>query len=156
MAKTCAITNKNSIVAGGYSNRVRATKFNPTGMVRKYPNLQKKKIFIAELGKSVTLTISTRETPHHQEARDIDYTAKGKVALILNYKKGARLRRAPFLILEISSSGYFFMTYLGSLNRLFCNWFGLDYRSLALLRLELEQHSSRTSFRGLKTSPRGP
>jgi len=27
-------------MAGGYSNRVRATKFNPTGMVRKYPNLQ--------------------------------------------------------------------------------------------------------------------
>jgi large subunit ribosomal protein L28 len=60
MAKTCAITNKGSIVAGGYSNRVRATKFNPTGMVRKYANLQKKKIFIAELGKTVTLTISTR------------------------------------------------------------------------------------------------
>ena len=27
-------------MAGGYSNRVRATKFNPTGMTRKYPNLQ--------------------------------------------------------------------------------------------------------------------
>ena len=27
-------------MAGGYSNRVRATKFNPTGNKRKYPNLQ--------------------------------------------------------------------------------------------------------------------
>lgn len=27
-------------MAGGYSNRVRATKFNPTGKRRKQPNLQ--------------------------------------------------------------------------------------------------------------------
>ena len=27
-------------MTGRYSNRVRATKFNPTGMLRKYPNLQ--------------------------------------------------------------------------------------------------------------------
>ena len=26
-------------MAGGYSNRVRATKFNPTGLIRKYPNV---------------------------------------------------------------------------------------------------------------------
>lgn len=60
MAKVCAITKKGSRVAGGYSNRVRATKFNPTGKVRKYPNLQKKKVYIPELKKSVTLEISTR------------------------------------------------------------------------------------------------
>ncbi|MFA5933898.1 MAG: bL28 family ribosomal protein [Candidatus Paceibacterota bacterium] len=59
MAKVCPITQKGSIMAGGYSNRVRATKFNPTGMKRKYPNLQKKKIYIPELKKSITLTIST-------------------------------------------------------------------------------------------------
>ncbi len=47
-------------MAGGYSNRTRATQFNPTGMVRKYPNLQKKKIYVPELKKFVTLTISTR------------------------------------------------------------------------------------------------
>jgi large subunit ribosomal protein L28 len=29
-------------------------------MVRKYPNLQKKKIYIPELKKSITLTVSTR------------------------------------------------------------------------------------------------
>jgi len=57
--KCCAVTKKGSIVGGGYSNRVRATKFNPTGKKRKYPNLQKKTIFVPELGKSVRLTLST-------------------------------------------------------------------------------------------------
>ena len=47
-------------MGGGYSNRTRATKFNPTGMVRKYPNLQKKKIYIPELKKTVSITISTK------------------------------------------------------------------------------------------------
>jgi large subunit ribosomal protein L28 len=60
MAKTCPITNKGSKMAGKYSNRVRATKFNPTGMTRKYPNLQKKTIFVPELKKSITMEISTR------------------------------------------------------------------------------------------------
>ncbi len=59
MAKTCAITKKGSIVGGGYSNRTRATKFNPTGKKRKYPNLQKKKIFVPELNKSVIIEVST-------------------------------------------------------------------------------------------------
>jgi ribosomal protein L28 len=57
--KTCAVTNKGSKVSGGYSNRTRATQFNPTGMVRKHPNLQKKRIYIPELKKTVRLTIST-------------------------------------------------------------------------------------------------
>lgn len=60
MAKVCAITKRGSMVGGGYSNRTRATQFNPTGMVRKYPNLQKKKIYVPELKKTFTLTISTR------------------------------------------------------------------------------------------------
>jgi large subunit ribosomal protein L28 len=60
MAKVCAITNKSSKVAGGYSNRIRATKFNPTGMVRKQVNLQKKRIFVPELNKSITITVSTQ------------------------------------------------------------------------------------------------
>ena len=58
--KVCAITKKGSIMGGGYSNRTRATKFNPTGMVRKYVNLQKKKIYVPELKKSFNLTLSTR------------------------------------------------------------------------------------------------
>ena len=60
MAKIDPITKKGSIVGGGYSNRTRATKFNPTGKVRKYPNLQKKKIFVPELGKSINIEVSTR------------------------------------------------------------------------------------------------
>lgn len=54
------ITKKSSRVGGGYSNRTRATKFNPTGKVRKYPNLQKKKIFVPELNKTVTVEVSAR------------------------------------------------------------------------------------------------
>lgn len=37
---SCPMCGKGTIVAGGYSNRVRATKFNPIGKSRKYPNLQ--------------------------------------------------------------------------------------------------------------------
>ncbi len=60
MKKVCAITSKGSIVGGGYSNRTRATKFNPTGKKRKYPNLQKKKLFIPELNKSINIEVSAR------------------------------------------------------------------------------------------------
>ena len=60
MAKTCAITKKTSLVAGGYHNRVRATIFRPTGMKRKYPNLQKKRIYVPELKQTVSVEISTR------------------------------------------------------------------------------------------------
>lgn len=38
--KFCPICRKKSLVGGAYSNRIRATKFNPTGKVRKQPNLQ--------------------------------------------------------------------------------------------------------------------
>lgn len=57
--KICPISKKGSRRGGGYSNRTRATQFNPTGMVRKYANLQKKKIYVPELKKFVTVTIST-------------------------------------------------------------------------------------------------
>lgn len=60
MAKICPITKRSSIVGGGYSNRTRATQFNPTGKVRKYVNMQKKRIFVPELGKTFALIISTR------------------------------------------------------------------------------------------------
>ena len=58
--RLCPINKKGSRRGGGYSNRTRATQFNPTGMVRKYPNLQKKRIYLPELKKTVVLTISTR------------------------------------------------------------------------------------------------
>jgi len=47
-------------MGAGYSNRTRATQFNPTGKVRKYANLQKKRIYVPELKKTVVLTLSTR------------------------------------------------------------------------------------------------
>lgn len=59
MAKACAITNKSSLVASGYSNSVRATKFNPTGKRRRHANLHKKRIFVPELNKTFILTLST-------------------------------------------------------------------------------------------------
>lgn len=60
MARICAITKRSSQVGGGYSNRTRATQFNPTGMNRKYANLQKKRIYVPELKKTFNLVISTR------------------------------------------------------------------------------------------------
>jgi len=60
MAHICPISKKSSRVGGGYSNRTRATKFNPTGMVRKYVNLQKKRIYVSELKKFVNVTLSTK------------------------------------------------------------------------------------------------
>jgi len=58
--KICPVTKKSSRVGGGYSNRTRATQFNPTGMKRKYANLQKKRIYIPELKKTIVLTLSTK------------------------------------------------------------------------------------------------
>ena len=58
--KICPVTKKGSRMGGGYSNRTRATQFNPTGTVRKYSNLQKKRIYIPELKKTVVLTLSTK------------------------------------------------------------------------------------------------
>ena len=60
MANECAITGKKSQVGGGYSNRTRATKFNPTGKRRRHVNLQKKTLFVPELGKKITITVSTK------------------------------------------------------------------------------------------------
>lgn len=60
MAKTCPITNKRPNVAGGYSNRVRATQFNPTGKRKQQPNMQMKRVYVAELGKSIRLNLSTK------------------------------------------------------------------------------------------------
>ena len=60
MAKVCPVLNKSSRVGGGYSNRTRATQFNPTGTRRRYPNFQKKRIYIPELKKTVTLELTAR------------------------------------------------------------------------------------------------
>ena len=60
MAKTCAVTKKSSLVVGGYSNRTRATQFNPTGKKRSQPNMQKRRIFVPETGETVGVTLSTQ------------------------------------------------------------------------------------------------
>ena len=60
MAKVCPVNKKSSQMGGGYSNRLRATFFIPTGARRRYPNLQKKRIYVPELKKTITLTLSTR------------------------------------------------------------------------------------------------
>ena len=60
MANICDITGKKPLVGGKYSNRTRATQFNPSGNTKRFPNLQKKRIFVAELGKSITIKVSTK------------------------------------------------------------------------------------------------
>jgi large subunit ribosomal protein L28 len=60
MAKACAVTGKSSQIGGSYSNRTRATQFNPCGNSRKFANLQKKKVFVPELNKSFNLVLSTK------------------------------------------------------------------------------------------------
>ena len=58
--KICPITQKTSKMQGKYSNRTRATQFNPCGKKRVQVNLQKKKIFIPELQRSVSLVVSAK------------------------------------------------------------------------------------------------
>lgn len=60
MANKCDITGKGTQVGGRYSNRTRATQFNPCGKIKRSPNLQKKRIYVAELGKSVSIKVSTK------------------------------------------------------------------------------------------------
>ena len=60
MAKVCAITGKGTLVGGRYSNRTRATQYNPCGKVRRKANLQKRTVFVPEIGKSITLIVSAK------------------------------------------------------------------------------------------------
>ncbi|KXJ98658.1 MAG: 50S ribosomal protein L28 [Parcubacteria bacterium OLB19] len=60
MAKKCDITGKKTQVGGKYSNRTRATQFNPSGKTKRAPNLQKKRIYVPEIGKTVSITVSTK------------------------------------------------------------------------------------------------
>ncbi len=64
MARECAITGKTTQVGGRYSNRTRATEFNPTGKVRRKANLQKRHIFVPELGSTVLVDISAKGLRH--------------------------------------------------------------------------------------------
>ena len=60
MARMCEITGKSTQIGGRYSNRVRATQFNPTGKVRRKANLQKRRIYVPELKKIVTIDVSVK------------------------------------------------------------------------------------------------
>lgn len=60
MARACEVTGKSTQIGGRYSNRTRATQFNPTGKVRRSANLAKRRIFVPELGKSILVDISTK------------------------------------------------------------------------------------------------
>lgn len=60
MAKQCDITGKKTQIGGRYSNRTRATQFNPCGKTKRQANLQKKRVYVPELQKYVTVTVSTK------------------------------------------------------------------------------------------------
>lgn len=54
------VTGKKSQMGGRYSNRTRATQFNPGGKKRRHVNLQKKTLFIPEIAKKITVRISAK------------------------------------------------------------------------------------------------
>jgi large subunit ribosomal protein L28 len=60
MARACDITGKSTQIGGGYSNRTRATQYNPIGKTRRKANLQKRRIYVAELGKTISIDVSTK------------------------------------------------------------------------------------------------
>ena len=95
MARTCPVSKRTSLVGGKFSNRTRATQFNPTGKVRKQLNMQKKKIYIPELKKSIILTLSTRaiKTINKNGA----YADSSKSRINLKRKKRRRPSGAAFL-----------------------------------------------------------
>ena len=64
MARECEITGKSTQVGGRYSNRTRATQFNPTGKVRRKANLQKRRIYVAEIDNTVIVDVSVKGLRH--------------------------------------------------------------------------------------------
>jgi len=60
MAKQCEITGKKTQIGGRYSNRTRATQFNPCGKTARQPNIQKKRIYVPELDKTVIVNVSAK------------------------------------------------------------------------------------------------
>jgi large subunit ribosomal protein L28 len=60
MANKCDITGKTTQIGGRYSNRTRATQFNPCGKAARKPNIQKKRIYVPELDKTVTVNVSAK------------------------------------------------------------------------------------------------
>lgn len=79
MARECEITGKSTQVGGRYSNRTRATQFNPVGKTRRRANLQKRRIYVPELGKSVLVDISTKGLRHIKKNGAYQTLKKAKV-----------------------------------------------------------------------------
>ena len=64
MARECVVTGKSTQVGGRYSNRTRATQFNPVGKVRRKANISKRRIYVPELGKVVIANVSVKGMKH--------------------------------------------------------------------------------------------
>ena len=64
MAKECIVTGKSTQIGGRYSNKTRATQYNPTGKVRRKANIQKRRIFVPELNKTVIVNVSVKGMKH--------------------------------------------------------------------------------------------
>ena len=79
MARECAVTGKSTQIGGRYSNRTRATQFNPTGKVRRRANLQKRRIFVPELGKNILVDISAKGMRHIKKNGAFATLKKAKV-----------------------------------------------------------------------------
>jgi len=60
MARACEITGKSTQVGGRYSNAKRAAFYNPTGKVRRKANLQKRRIYVPELAKTIIVDLSMK------------------------------------------------------------------------------------------------
>ena len=63
MAKKCEVTGATGVMGGRYSNRVRATQFNPgvkRGKVRRKANIQKRSVFVPEINKTISVNVSNR------------------------------------------------------------------------------------------------
>jgi large subunit ribosomal protein L28 len=63
MAKQCVVTGSTGVMGGRYSNRVRATQFNPgvkQGKLRRKANIQSRSIFVPEIGKTISVNVSNR------------------------------------------------------------------------------------------------
>jgi large subunit ribosomal protein L28 len=60
MARICTITGKTTQIGGRYSNKKRAAFYNPTGKVRRKANLQKRRVYVPEIGKTMIIDVSVK------------------------------------------------------------------------------------------------
>ena len=75
MAKVCKITGKRPLVANNVSKANNKTKR------RQLPNLQKKKVFIPELGKTVRIKVSTNALKSIDKEGLLTFLKKKKLSL---------------------------------------------------------------------------